>query len=523
MATINAKSNKKEFITIKSGSGDDTITLEDGNFKVYAGKGDDNITLSDGDNYVYAQNGNNTITFGSGNNKVYAGKGKDEFVFDSDLGNDVIYNSTAEDTITFGDNLDDTVFSFIRKGSDLIITDNVDTQENKIVLSKYFKSKSKLNDYTQNGEDKKILDETFYYAGKGKIKGTKYNDAIVGSAKKDTIRSYAGNDMIMGGLSNDKIYSGEGENTIIINNGDGHDVLYVDKKATSNTLKFDMGDTVSYSKSGKDLVISATDGAKSSNVQALTIKDYFTKKGYDAIKSDINIGSVGKAAVEDLHTVLAEEGITIEGSEKKANKLYGAKLYDNTIVGGNKNDVIYAGDMNNRISGGKGNDKYYSDSENINAKTLIFDEEGNDFYEVDSLDTSVYIQDKSGSKDVLEIDDDIRYTMFFDVSVKEGVEQYNSLFIVDNKNIQDKAYTEYTAGGIEIADFFNGNNYGVGRIEKITVDDRRVDTSLAHFDAIRSNVEAWLTNEAHSFDSAMSAFETGTADEIQQLIAIYQG
>lgn len=528
MATINAQSNKKkEFITIKSGSGDDTITLSDGNFKVWAGKGNDTITLSDGTNIVYTQYGDNTIIAGTGNDKFYAGQGADEFVFNSDIGNDVIYNSNANDSITFGENLKDNEFNFYRFGNDLVITENIHAQTNTITLSKYFKQKSKLNTITQNGNTIEIdKDVIIYSSGKGKIKGTNFNDGITGSNKKDTIYGYGGNDFLMGGKNSDKIYSGSGNNTIILNRGDGHDTLIVDKKAESNTIMFDQGCTMSYSKSGKNLIITATnellDGQKTADTEAVTVKNFFTSKGRNALTSDLNIELIGDASARSIDTELATAYITQTGYLKKSNTLYGATDYNNEITGGNKSDKIIAGDFNNRLYGGKGNDKYYVTSENIDAVTKIFDISGNDTYSVKSLDTSTYISDSTG-KDTLKISDNVKYTMIFDVSADGTAVEYDSLFLVGNNNIQDKSYTEYTAGGIEIANYFNGDKFGDGRIEKITVGGKTADTTLSHFDEIRSNVAAWLNLRDNGFTSTTDAFDKGSAEQIQQLIAVYQG
>ena len=139
-----------------------------------------------------------------------------------------------------------------------------------------------------------------------------------------------------------------------------------------------------------------------------------------------------------------------------------------------------------------------------------------------NLDTSVYINDNTG-KDLLKISDNIKYTMVFDVSADGTATQYNSLFLVADKNIQDRSYTEYTAGGVEIANYFNGDKFGDGRIEKITVGGKTADTTLSHFDEIRSNVAAWLNLGDNGFSTATEAFEKGTAEQIQELIAVYQG
>ena len=525
MTTITASTNSKRITKINAVE-NSNIAVADGNFDIYLSGGENQVILGSGDNKVHAKGGENTIISGTGNDKIYSDKGENNFVFDADFGDDVIYNSDKLDMITLGSAFDHTDMSFFRRGSDLIITDDFDLPQNRITLSKYFKSKSKLDDITHNNVVEKISDQLIYYSGKGRIKGTNFNDAIVGSVKKDTIYSYAGNDYILGGELNDKIYSGAGANKIVVNNGDGHDVLYVDKKATSNTIMFDEGNEVTYVKSGKDLVLTgkvAGASDKDKNNVGMTVKNYFDKSGDVAINSGLNLQYVGSVEVKTIAEELSANGVNIVGKLNKSNKLVGAEDYDNYIIGGNKSDKIYAGDMNNRIEGGKGSDKYYVDSENKTAVTKIFDTEGNDSYIINGLDTSVYIDDMSGKKDVLKITDKVDYTMFFDVSVKEGVDQYNSLFIVDNANIKDESYTSYVADGIEIGNFFDGIGYGDGRIEKITVGGKSVDTSLVHFDEIRSNVASWLTDESHSFDSAMIAFKEGTESEIQSLIAVYQG
>lgn len=525
MATLNASTNSKKYVKVKFGSGDDTITLEDGNFNINTGKGNDIVTLGSGNSIVKLNSGENTVNFGEGNSKVYAGKGSDEFVFDTATGSNIIYNSSSKDSITFGTYYDDLDLKYYRMGKNLVITDDILSPDNTVTLSKFFKNKSKLDSVTHDGVEEKISDQLIYYSGKGKIKGTSYNDALYGSDKKDTLYGYAGDDYLVGGKLNDKIYSGTGENHIIVNNGDGHDALYVNKKATSNTLVFDEGNNLTYSKSGKDLVVSAAYGTASAddpNNVSVTIKNYFTKDGDTAIKNELYTQFIGSEEETNLVTSLREQGVTITGKINKKNTLYGAEDYDNYITGGDKADKIYAGEANNRIYGGKGNDKYYvEDAQFLTSTTKIFDIEGNDTYTIDDLDSSIYIQDDMG-KDTLKIKDNLRYTMFFDVSVNDTVAEYNSLFIVDNDNIRDMSIESYTAGGIEIGNFFTSSGeYGAGRIEKITVGGKTVDTSLTYFDTIRDNVAAWLS--ANDYDSAMLAFKSESAEDIQELIAIYQG
>ena len=353
MTTITASTNSKRITKINAVE-NSNIAVADGNFDIYLSGGENQVILGSGDNKVHAKGGENTIISGTGNDKIYSDKGENNFVFDADFGDDVIYNSDKLDMITLGTAFDHTDMSFFRRGSDLIITDDFDLPQNRITLSKYFKSKSKLDDITHNNVVEKISDQLIYYSGKGRIKGTNFNDAIVGSVKKDTIYSYAGNDYILGGELNDKIYSGAGTNKIVVNNGDGHDTLYVDKKATSNTVMFDLGNEVTYSKSGKDLILSGRVAGASEadpNNVGVTIKNFFNKKGEDAITSGLNFQYVGSATVKTIEEELTENGVYLTGKAGKSNKLVGAEDYDNYITGGDKSDKIYAGNENNRIDG----------------------------------------------------------------------------------------------------------------------------------------------------------------------------
>lgn len=134
-----------------------------------------------------------------------------------------------------------------------------------------------------NGNDK-------LFGGKGKdtIRGGSGNDYISGGNGKDNLYGNNGNDTIIGGKGNDKfvggkgndvIYTGKGKNTVVINNGDGHDTIYHQGEKTLIDIEGynEFSGDISFNKKSNDLniIYSHYDETK----EIITIKDYFTSDG----------------------------------------------------------------------------------------------------------------------------------------------------------------------------------------------------------------------------------------------------
>ena len=98
-----------ENFSIRTGSGNDTITTADGDNKVKTGGGNDTITTGDGRSNIASGGGNDTVTTGDGGNKVNGGGG-DNTITTGD-GRDSIHTKRGNDTVLTGGDDDVTMVS----------------------------------------------------------------------------------------------------------------------------------------------------------------------------------------------------------------------------------------------------------------------------------------------------------------------------------------------------------------------------------------------------------------------------
>jgi Ca2+-binding RTX toxin-like protein len=145
------------------------------------GNSDDTLFGLQGEDTVDGGKGNDTLFGGKDNDIVIGGEGND--FLRGDLGNDPLYGGEGNDTL-FGGKDNDALFGGI--GNDTLYGDIGD-------------------DYLEGGEGDDLL-----YGGEG-------NDFIVGGEGSDTLH---------GNIGDDTVYGGEGD-TIVVNPGEGNDVLYL--------------------------------------------------------------------------------------------------------------------------------------------------------------------------------------------------------------------------------------------------------------------------------------------------------
>ena len=204
------------YATINTGSGNDTIKLNSGNgSSINAGSGNDRISLYGGYSDVI------TIKGGTGNDKIYGSGNKTLHQYTSGDGNDVIFNWSANDTIsiTGGTYTEETV------GNDVILT----VGKGKITLKGAANTTLNIDGTLAGG--KNISNETSYK----KITGTSYADTISnrgdyvtisGGKGKDSVNNTGSNVSISGGTGNDTIWSTNGYNSYVtIDGGSGNNRL----------------------------------------------------------------------------------------------------------------------------------------------------------------------------------------------------------------------------------------------------------------------------------------------------------
>ena len=387
--------------TIKSGGGSKNILFGgEGNDKLYGGKGSTIFLFGDGDVKLCDDKTKTVLDY-------YYQFEKDSNYKD---GADTIYSSSSRDKIVFShmSSLDE--LEFVRTGNNLTILDKANIS-NKVTISNFFGSTNPLDKvYFSTDMDRVISEQDDFvslknsginilYTGKGKMKGSDYNEVILGSSKKDTIWTGKGIDSVYAGKGNDTVnINGDGQkliyfegvdvydNTKLIN--EGNDTINISKNAEDKyidtTLVFDYETTpetekpsdlvpVSYSgaTNGKDLIITHYFHPTSGDVQyikdgTIKIKDYFANYTEDYLSTNgdvqICIGNIESGVKYNISDLLETTGVVINGNSKKKNTIYGTR-FDDTISGGKKADKIYSGKGDDIIDAKKGSDKIYLDGE----------------------------------------------------------------------------------------------------------------------------------------------------------------
>mgnify|MGYP000865288109 CR=1 FL=1 len=320
-------------------SGDDHWYALAGNDYVDGGAGNDTIYGEDGDDVILGGVGNDKLYGGNGNDKLYGGNGND-YIVGGD-GKDILYGGEGDDKL-LGNN-----------GNDLI-----------------------------NGED----GDDFIDGGLGNdiLYGDNGNDSIFGSFGDDAIYGGNGNDRIWGEDGNDVLHGGDGDDIIrggagndIIDGGDGDDLIYSD--AGDDTIKGGAGiDTLSFVNAPQGVIVSTTTTGNAAGSS-------FVAYGYGFYGIFSN-HSAASGHGNDLLSLDIENFIgSAFGDVIMGNSL------DNTIWGGDGNDIIGSFSTDSLISFSLGNDVYYGGNgddllmtsliqgENSVGSTIkFFGEEGND-------------------------------------------------------------------------------------------------------------------------------------------------
>ncbi|MDF1790958.1 MAG: DUF4347 domain-containing protein [Thalassobaculaceae bacterium] len=172
--------------------GDDSaqfISLGVGDDTLYGGDGNDTIGSGSGNDALFGDGGLDTVFGGSGNDTVWGGADGD--VVYGNTENDVVYGNQSNDTLYGGQN-EDSVYG--GQDADVVYGNLADDLV-----------------YGNNGND------TMY--------GGQQNDALYGGQGDDVIFGNLDADRLIGGLGNDTMAGGSGQDTFVIGNDAGNDVI----------------------------------------------------------------------------------------------------------------------------------------------------------------------------------------------------------------------------------------------------------------------------------------------------------
>nr|MDA8124879.1 hypothetical protein [Deltaproteobacteria bacterium] len=468
-------------------------------------------TPTDTDDYLMGTPDSDTIDGGGGNDEIYGVEGND--VLYGGAGGDIIFGGMENDAI-FGDDGDD-------------------------------------NLYGEDGDDT-------LYGGEGNdyIGGDYDNDVMFGGSGNDYFWDIYGDNLFDGGSGDDYISAAAdddwqlGNNTFVINRGDGFDFVRVDATtdhAYTDTVLFGEGIAP------EDLVVQINWGSNGGgygnpmlaigigNEEGLVIEGIPQSDGGGPMvmmaTEGVTFGE-GQPGLTDLDTrrfvfadgremtledilALAQPGITV-------GEQYGTADNDQ-IRGSIAEDSIYTGEGNDIIDGGLRDDTIYGDIGN----DIIAGGKGNDFLEGAS-GSDVYVYNRGDGYDMIaprpggywgDID-----TISFGADIlpdnvsafinKEG-SVYSSaadlcLVIGNGEGRIDipwfERYYNWSSGTYEYRD---GLNYGISRVQFIdAAGSTRVFDLSGVVQTLKSSLfAADISNPISLFTSATSSFElTGMVD-----------
>ena len=230
--------------------------------------------------------GNDTLAGGAGNDSLSGGYGSDTYLFNKGDGVDTIseiamndryrrYDSSASDTIKFGEGIETSDLNFAYDGNDVHVTFK-GSDTDKLILKNFQGSTLDKFEFA-NGS---VL-------SKSDIKiGTAGDDNLVGNTSDNIITGNEGDDVITGGQGDDVLAGGAGSDTYNYSSGDGNDTINLAGDGSTDILKLNdiSKDDILFSRSDNDLQINFHD-----QLSSLIIDDYFESQfNNDSLIIDTN-------------------------------------------------------------------------------------------------------------------------------------------------------------------------------------------------------------------------------------------
>jgi len=429
-------------------NGDDVYDGGYGDDRYSATYGNDTLSGNIGNDYLRGGNGNDILKGGLGNDYL-AGDGDDDtFLFSLGHGDDTIVDSFGVDTIAFDVGIAANDLTFIRTGSDLLITIDPTVGSGSITIDSQFSGYGAMEflefsdgstinldttDFTYEGSDQ---DDTLYgiipaqggsgidtiygyggndtiygkgansysytagnflYGGDGDdaIYGDRSIDELYGEDGNDYLKAYHDDDLLVGGLGDDVLLGDAGADTYVFNYGDGNDTIDEDNGDYSvDRIEFGASITLSMISAERDLngdLVLQIDGGAGGSIR---------------IVDQINVHAanvIEELAFADGTVVTSFDQYELQGTSANET-LRGVGIGGSgvdVIYGNDGNDYIYGylngyyGSHANFLYGGNGNDRLYGEDgsdtlEGGDGIDLIYGYAGNDVIDGGAGDDDLY-------------------------------------------------------------------------------------------------------------------------------------
>ena len=454
--------------TVTGSAGDDWISTNHGNDVVQAGAGADTIDTDFGDDSAWAGDGDDTVWTGFGDDAVY-GDGGGDYIYGG-YGSDTIYGGEGDDEIGVGRD-DDTAYG--GGGSDQFVFEH--DMGSNIIVGGEIGTDADIRDFTSlynapisvafSGDEAGTATDPYGDIALSEIEviwGSDFDDIVdaaldgtriemQGFAGADTLTGGSGDDMIAGGPGDDVLSGNLGDDTFVFEGGFGDDTVTGGEKGEV------VGDTLDATalKDGVKVVFTKTGaGELTDNTNSVTVSEIENL----ALGSGGDLVSAGADEDEDED----EDGVGVDAGD---DALSGGADYD-TIYGGAGADTIIGGAGGDFVYGEEGDDVVYCGDD----LDVIFSGQGNDTHHGVGGD---------GGDDIIVVNDADASTKAV-AGGKTGETSGDSLILSGDGSNSTAVEVAFT--GDEAGTFDDGTNSGTfAEIERLTTSsgDDTVDASAA--------------------------------------------
>ncbi len=404
--------------TVLAGAGDDSVSGNGGDDRLYGEAGNDSLSGGTGADQLFGGEGNDSLggdtgadvlDGGTGNDSLTGGEGSDTFVVRVGSGQDLVratYDPSAGrvDTLKFED-VASTGLTAVRRSGDYLVlefgtADSV-TIENHYSGSAYGVTRFQFSDgvtwtpaqlyeaysiHLTAGSDSLTFtdaaetvlagtgdDSVSGLGGDDRLYGEGGHDALYGNAGadrlfggegSDTLRGGDGTDVLDGGAGNDTLEGDAGNDTYLLRTGSGHDTVqnYDPAAGRVDTLKFeDVASTglTAVRRSGDHLVLEYGAG------DSVTLQHHFNSANYSVNQIQFADGVTWTPAqLYGAYPIQLSAGNDSYGFTDSAETIHAGAGDDSVssyggddfLYGQAGNDSLYAGTGADLLSGDDGND-----------------------------------------------------------------------------------------------------------------------------------------------------------------------
>ncbi|TNE63534.1 MAG: hypothetical protein EP335_09705, partial [Alphaproteobacteria bacterium] len=347
-------------------SADSLVGSDDGAHEQIAGLGgDDTLRGRAGDDSLSGGNGDDLLVGGLGDDTLAGGAGADTFVFGAATGNDIISDFTdGSDRIDIS--LGGVRFSdlgIVQQGADVLLSYGTSS----ILLSNTSAGDLSAADFIEAadvpGQNGTLASDS--------LSGSNVDEKIYGLGGDDTLAGLGGNDTLVGGSGSDSLAGGDGADSLV-GSGGGADTLL--GGAGNDTLVAYNGDL--------DVVIDGGDGFDILRVVSPSLGGASVALDPSLSFSPNTLG----AGIDNIEGLAGGEGRDTLVGNNSDNDLAGGNG-DDYLQGHGGDDTVAGGDGNDGINGGDGNDSLLGG----NGADDIGGGNGDDFLDGGAGNDSLYV------------------------------------------------------------------------------------------------------------------------------------